>query len=225
MSEVFFIRHGQASYGSDNYDQLSALGHQQAKWLGEYFANRQQTFDAIIMGDMVRHRETAEGICQGMDLSNPSIDVHPSLNEFDFQTLTQAYLTSRGESLPPPGTPVPEFYRILKKALISWASGELTDGTPETWDNFEQRTQQNLRLIQDRPPKQKVLVVSSGGAISMALRFILNAPPETMVNLNLQTRNTGISHCFFNNSGFSLNGFNHTPHLDSPERLDSVTYS
>lgn len=225
MSEVYFVRHGQASYGSDNYDQLSPLGHQQAIWLGEYFAERDISFNTILMGDMVRHRETTEGICQGLGIDHADVQVYPSFNEFDFQALTKAYLDNRGEQLPPPGTPVPDFYRILKKALLSWSEGEVIEGAPETWDHFEQRTQQNLALIQERPSKQKVLVVSSGGAISMALRFILKAPAETMVNLNLQTRNTGISHCYFNSTSFTLNSFNHTPHLDSRERREHVTYS
>ena len=38
MPEFFLVRHGQASFGADNYDKLSALGHRQARWLGGYFA-------------------------------------------------------------------------------------------------------------------------------------------------------------------------------------------
>ena len=40
MSVIYLIRHGQASFGTDNYDQLSALGREQSAILGSYFAAR-----------------------------------------------------------------------------------------------------------------------------------------------------------------------------------------
>ena len=225
MSELFLVRHGQASFHSDNYDQLSPLGHQQAQWLGQYFKQRNLEFDTILMGDMVRHRETKEGICLGMGAPELDAEVYPELNEFDFKRLTEAYLSTRPDERPAKDAAVPEFYRVLRKALHAWAADGHIEGAPETWSNFEDRIDQMLTMIQDRPSKQKVLVVSSGGAISMALRQILQSPPQTMINLNLQTRNTGVSQCFFNSKGFNLNSFNHVPHLDHPERMDSITYS
>ncbi|MFP3608465.1 histidine phosphatase family protein, partial [Paraburkholderia sp. SIMBA_053] len=38
MAELYLVRHGQASLGADDYDQLSDAGEQQGIWLGEYFA-------------------------------------------------------------------------------------------------------------------------------------------------------------------------------------------
>ena len=73
MSEIYFVRHGQASFGTGNYDQLSELGHEQAWLLGEYFREREIRFDHIITGDMVRHRETAEGICVGMEIGRAHV--------------------------------------------------------------------------------------------------------------------------------------------------------
>ncbi|WVM90630.1 histidine phosphatase family protein [Halopseudomonas pachastrellae] len=65
----------------------------------------------------------------------------------------------------------------------------------------------------------RVLAVSSGGAIAMLVRQLLEAPSKTMVELNLQTRNTGLIHCVFNQRAMRLAGFNAVPHLDSPERV------
>jgi broad specificity phosphatase PhoE len=31
MGQIYLVRHGQASFGSANYDQLSELGHEQAR--------------------------------------------------------------------------------------------------------------------------------------------------------------------------------------------------
>ena len=38
MSAIHLIRHGQASFGADDYDLLSALGERQARLLGESLA-------------------------------------------------------------------------------------------------------------------------------------------------------------------------------------------
>jgi len=38
MSLVYLVRHAQASFGAQDYDRLSELGRQQARWLGGYFA-------------------------------------------------------------------------------------------------------------------------------------------------------------------------------------------
>ena len=76
MAEIYLVRHGQASFGAENYDKLSELGFKQAVLLGEYWKRRDMSFDAIYMGDMVRHRETAEGILQGLDVTQ-NISIHP----------------------------------------------------------------------------------------------------------------------------------------------------
>ena len=40
MSELYLVRHAQASFGAANYDQLSDLGHQQSRWLGDHLGMR-----------------------------------------------------------------------------------------------------------------------------------------------------------------------------------------
>ena len=86
MSEFYIVRHGQASFGADNYDKLSPLGHQQSDWLGEYFAARNLEFSQLWLGEMVRHKETASGICRGLNTQLETV-THTGLNEFDFQNI------------------------------------------------------------------------------------------------------------------------------------------
>ena len=86
MAQFHLIRHGQASFGAANYDKLSQLGHQQARWLGEYYRARGETFDALVTGDLVRHVETGEGIQEGLG-SSLAADLQPGLNEFDFHSI------------------------------------------------------------------------------------------------------------------------------------------
>ena len=41
MSMLHLVRHGQASFGADDYDKLSELGWQQSRRLGEYWRSKQ----------------------------------------------------------------------------------------------------------------------------------------------------------------------------------------
>ena len=225
MSELFLVRHAQASFGEDDYDRLSALGHQQARWLGEYFLDRDLQFDQVLCGNMVRHQETLKGISQGMGQDLHDHSSHDEWNEFDFQSLIKAYLCAHPEETLAAQAPAREVSKVLRKTLYAWAADRLTAGIPETFGEFEHRIQSALSLVDRQAGAGKrILVVSSGGAISMALRQVLMTPPEVVVQMNLQTRNSSFSHLYFNLSGMRLSGFNHIPHLDHADRSSALTY-
>jgi len=225
MSELFLVRHAQASFGEADYDRLSPLGHQQARWLGEYFKFRKLRFDHVICGEMTRHRETLEGICSGMELDFPSHGVHAQWNEFDFEALITAYLAENPDEKPEDGAAPSAFTQVLYNTLQAWADGRIATGVPESWGEFEQRVRAGMSSATGLAERNsKILVVSSGGAISMALRQVLAAPPGAMIQMNLQTRNSSYSHLYFSHDSMQLAGFNHVPHLDHPERNGSITY-
>ncbi|MEK7919640.1 phosphoglycerate mutase family protein, partial [Burkholderia contaminans] len=90
MAELFLVRHGQASFGTDDYDRLSAAGKQQGVWLGEYFAQQALTFDRVICGTLNRHAQTVDAILRGMGREGAPVDRHPGLNEYDFHGLFAA---------------------------------------------------------------------------------------------------------------------------------------
>ena len=59
MATIYLVRHGQASFGAENYDKLSDLGCRQATVVGEYFRDQGIHFDAVYSGDLSRQRNTA----------------------------------------------------------------------------------------------------------------------------------------------------------------------
>ena len=69
MGTLYLVRHGQASFGAEDYDNLSELGHKQSVRLGEYFANKGIAFDGLIAGTLRRHKQTLAGILQGMNIT------------------------------------------------------------------------------------------------------------------------------------------------------------
>ena len=62
MTDITFIRHGQASIHSNNYDQLSDLGWKQASLLGEALKEQGFQADHVFHGSLRRQRETYEAI-------------------------------------------------------------------------------------------------------------------------------------------------------------------
>ena len=61
MGQLYLVRHGQASLGADDYDQLSALGAKQSQRLGEHWRAQGLQFDAVITGTLKRHAQTLHG--------------------------------------------------------------------------------------------------------------------------------------------------------------------
>jgi len=225
MSEIYLVRHAQACFGESNYDRLSPLGHRQSAWLGEHFRFRELRFDRIVCGDMVRHHETLDGICAAMNIDPANRLPDSRWNEFDFESLVTAYLAEHPDQRPDASASASEFTRVLRDTMQAWASGTLAGHFPETWAQFEQRVREGLAAITESGPQSsRTLVVSSGGAIAMAIRQVLAAPPEAMIQMNIQVRNSAFSHLFFNRDSIHLSGFNHVPHLEHPERGHAVTY-
>ncbi|WP_406828522.1 histidine phosphatase family protein [Microbulbifer sp. ARAS458-1] len=223
MSEIFVVRHGQASFGSDNYDQLSELGWQQARWLGEHWAQEELQFDHIVSGDLQRQRETAQGICEGLGLDRQRVEQLPQLNEFDFKQVTQAYGDKNPQAVPQAGAERREFYRFLRMAMHAWSTGEIN--AAESWQQFEQRIEEVLGIIATGAIGGKTLVVSSAGAIAMMVRQIMGAPSHSVTQLNMQIKNTAVSHFISGRSGMSLHSFNFVPHLENRQRREFITYS
>ena len=225
MAEIVMVRHGQAAFGSDDYDRLTDIGWEQARLLGEHFHALDHGFDAIFIGTMRRHRETLAGIRDVYAQSTPVIALPeaqrlPGLNEYDFHSLVGAYLANTGQNID--RSDARSFYRSLRLALLAWSRGELND-VAETWSDFERRVGSTLASL--AAANGRVLVVSSGGPISALLRKVLKLDVETMVNLNLQAKNSAITRYFTKGEQFHLNTFNEVPHLASATTQHLITYT
>ena len=59
MATIYLVRHGQASFGTDDYDRLSELGVRQAERVGEYFRDHGIVLDSVYCGSLKRQRHTA----------------------------------------------------------------------------------------------------------------------------------------------------------------------
>jgi broad specificity phosphatase PhoE len=229
MAELVLVRHAQASFGADDYDQLSDLGWRQSRWLGEYFAGRGADFDCVVLGSLRRHAQTLAGIAEGMGRALDA-EQDARLNEYDSHGLLRAYgVTPEAERELPAGGDRRAHFRILREALYAWTDGTLLSGNPggaplEPFAEFRGRVLAALAALRARPAK-RVLVVSSGGPIATILTEVLGMPRRGVVDLNLQTRNTGITELQAGASRIQFVSFNNVPHLDRPDRAGTLTYS
>ena len=222
MGQLHLVRHGQASFGAENYDQLSKLGYQQSRWLGEYYRERGVRFDRLLTGSMERHRQTAQSLLEGLG-QDAEPEIHDGFNEFDFQALLDSYLHHNPALAPPDSADARQVYALLRGAIAAWSRDELSWHLPESWDQFTGRVAAAIAHASAGSQHQEVLVVSSGGAISMALRQVLRCDTENQIRLNMHCRNTSVSQLYVGKTGLHLTGFNHVPHLDLPDRLDAIT--
>jgi len=223
MAEMYIVRHGQASFASDNYDQLSPVGEQQSQWLGGYFAERDIAFDAVIIGTQARHKQTADAICQHLGFKG-EYHFHEGLNEYDFYALYQA-LCLEDHTLDKNICNVSKlnFITYLKKALNLWAHGQLKGELPESWAEYVARVVKAINFICSIKAK-RVLVISSGGPISIVAQQALQCPEHMIIELNLQIKNSSFCHYFIGKQTLRLASFNNIPHLDHSSRIEAITY-
>ena len=71
MSVLYLVRHGQAGT-RENYDSLSDLGRDQARLLGEHFAQQKIRFDTVYSGSLSRQQATAAEALPGANVDRRS---------------------------------------------------------------------------------------------------------------------------------------------------------
>jgi len=222
MGNLYLVRHGQASFGADDYDNLSALGVRQSERLGQYFAQRHIKFDAVVTGSLRRHAQTWAGIAQGGDFQMVP-NVRPGLNEYDSEAVIRAihpFPLEKAES--------PEAYRahfrLLRDGLRQWMNGVVSPVGMPTYPEFVRGVTSALDHVRTEY-SGNVLMVSSGGPISTAIGHLLGTTPETTVELNFRIRNSSVTELAFTPKRHMLVTYNTLPHLDDPEYSSWVTYA
>jgi len=223
MGTLHLVRHGQASFGADDYDRLSPLGKRQALRLGQFWRERGQSFDAVYSGTLRRHDETLAGIVEGLG-SAPAAQRLPGLNEYDSLALIRAVHT---EPLARPDTPerYRHHFRLLCDALAQWMAGVVSPAGMPSWDEFAAGVHAVLEDIRHRHAGQQVLLVSSGGPISTAVGAVLGTAPEVTIALNMRIRNSAVTEMSISPKRLMLQTFNTLPHLGDSEHADWVTHA
>ena len=231
MGAIYLVRHGQAAYGTDDYDRLTDVGFAQSRLLGEYFALRRIRFDALYTGELRRHLETAQGILQGNapGAGVPHAYTIAALNEYSAEALVLAHTGTR--PMPDPAAArrdpmhVRDRFRVLKQALLAWTEGRILPPGMPAWQAFQDAAVAALVDARRHFPDGNVLMVSSGGPISATVAAVLKAPAQSAIELNLRMRNSSLTEFACSVRRHSLVSFNALPHLDTHSDPSLVTYA
>ena len=220
MGTLYLVRHGQASFGAEDYDQLSDLGHRQAVRLGEYFRHKGLVFDAVLMGTLRRHAQTWAGIAEGAGLAHTPL-LWPGLNEYDAEAVVK---TIHPMPLAKPDTPelYRNHFRLLRDGLTQWMNGVVSPHGMPDYDDFRHGVVSALDHVRTQH-SGNVLLVSSGGPISTAVGHVLGTTPETTIELNLRIHNSAVTEFAFTPKRHILLTFNTLPHLDDAAYAGWVT--
>ncbi len=222
MGNLYLVRHGQASFGAADYDNLSELGHRQSVRLGEYLAGKGLQFEAVITGTLKRHAQTWAGIAQGAGFTHQPLQ-WPGLNEYDSEAVIKAIHPG---PLAKPDTPemYRHHFRLLRDGLTQWMNGVLSPQGMPSYDDFVHGVTSALDHVR-KSHTGNVLIVSSGGPISTAVGHVLSTTPETTIELNLRIRNSAVTEFAFTPKRHMLLTFNTLPHLDDAQFADWMTYA
>jgi broad specificity phosphatase PhoE len=222
MGTLYLVRHGQASFGADDYDNLSDLGMRQSQRLGEYFKAKGLRFEAVLHGTLRRQIQTFEGIASGMQMQTTALQ-WPGLNEYDSEAVIRAI---HPEPLSKERTP--ETYRhhfgLLRKGLAAWMQGQAQPQGMPSYADFVRGVTSALDHVR-QTTQGNVLIVSSGGPISTAVGQVLGTAPEVTIELNLRIRNSSVTEFAFTPKRHMLVAYNALPHLEHPDYAHWETYS
>jgi len=223
MGTLYLVRHGQASFGADDYDQLSALGQRQCEQLGRHWAERDLVFDAVITGTLRRHRQSWEAIATGAGWQRQPLP-WPGLNEYDSEAVISSI---HSRPLARPDTPelYRHHFRLLRDGLAQWMAGTVSPRGMPSYPDFVAGVTSALDHVRQQHHGQRVLIVSSGGPIATAVGHVLGLSPERTIDLNMRIRNSAVTELQFTPKRHTLLTYNTLPHLDRPDLAGWVTYA
>lgn len=216
MPVVLLVRHGQASFGADDYDVLSDLGREQSAVVGGELGRRALRSPVAACGSLRRQRDTA-----ALALPVAGLDVSPAVDErwdeYDSLDLFKRYVdpdevehdgSSRGMQV------------LLDRALGAWVD----DGDAGGWTAFSAGALSALaELTGGLPRGRDAVVFTSGGVIAAVCAGLLGLGADGVVALNRVSANGGITKLTVGAAGTSLVSFNDHAHFDGPSR-SQLTY-
>lgn len=225
MGAIYLIRHGQASFGAANYDQLSEVGHQQGRTLGAALKDRVTRVDAVVTGTLQRHQATAVSCQEAMGLTLTP-QVHAGFNEFDHEEVIERAEPRYADKLAmmadmsATGSPRRAFQQFFEKAVQRWMSGQHEADYRETWSAFQRRCHAALDDViqqsQQHPSSGTTLVFTSGGFIAIACQRLLGIPDAHAFTLNWTLVNGGVTKLVVGQQGPRLVSINEHAHFEGP---------
>lgn len=227
MSRLLLVRHGQASAGSDDYDQLSERGYRQARCLGEQWAAEGLVPDSVYGGPRKRHRQTAEILAAELSAGWPEPVFLDGWDEHDaYQVVmhsiprlaeTDEWVAERVERSKGERREAMRAYLDLYRHITRlWVLGELElDGAGfEPWPEFRERVHAALERVAETEGRGRtVVVITSSGPVAVAAGRALGLDDEGTMALSWWVQNIAVTEVLYSDGAITLKSFNALPRL------------
>jgi broad specificity phosphatase PhoE len=218
MGQILLVRHGQASWGADDYDVLSPVGEEQSAVLGRALAGVRPV--EVVHGRMQRQRRTAELAAAAAGWSAPFRE-DQRWNEMDHLAILAAHPREGGSD--PGGEPDrAQFQAWFEAATDRWTSGGFDDEYAESFPDFRARVAAALADLAGPAAEGTVVVVTSGGPISAVTADLLDAGTPSYTRLAPVVVNSSVTRLVTGRRGVTLVSFNEHAHLQGRDGL--LTY-
>lgn len=232
MSTIYMIRHGQASFSSECYDNLSDLGREQSVILGEYMGSIGVEYDSVYSGNLQRQIQTAKTAMNRLRMwDSGELRTMSGLNEYDAHAILTSQLPAMLKNEPELDEDTKRmnerrsFQRVFERAMMRWVSGRFDVEGIENWKAFSARVRESIsRIMKENGRKKTVAIFTSGGPICAAVQMAIGVTGEVAVKLNWQLWNTSISIFKYNDEEIFLGSFNSVHHLQIRRDPELLTY-
>jgi len=218
MGTLHLVRHGQASFGSDDYDQLSVLGTRQSASLGQAWEAGGAVFTDAVAGSMKRHAQTAIAAIDASGLgeedADPGLsgyDIDVGWNEYDHLAIANAHdpaaMTRDAKA----------FQASLNEALAAWREGK--GNFTETYAQFRDRVMGAFAAATEIAAQKgrRVLVFTSGGPIAMVASHLIAGDDSAFQRLNDVIVNSSVTTLMVGATGPRVLTFNDHGHLPAAD--------
>ncbi|OXM44193.1 histidine phosphatase family protein [Amycolatopsis alba] len=217
MGAIYLVRHGQASFGAENYDQLSPRGFEQSTVVGEELLRRGVEFTQARAGSLARQRDTAATALKVLG-SGIAVVEDERWNEYDHVDIAKHHASGARQ------TDSREYQAALDGALSAWVSAGASGPCAETWPRFLDRVKGALAdVVASLGKGEHAVVFSSGGVIATVCGALMGTPEAGLLKLNRVTVNAGITKLVSGRGGVTLLSFNEHPHFEA-EAAQLLTY-
>jgi broad specificity phosphatase PhoE len=222
------VRHGQAQPFQRETAVLTSLGETQATKLAQFWLRNQVQFDEAYCGLLARQVRTQQVVAECFRASGqpwPTAQPDGAWNEYDAPGVLQHYVPTdprlaalaadfeQGRAGPDANR---RFQRMFEAAMLYWLDGGPDVSGMEPWSAFRERVSGAIGRIMEGPPSRRVVVFTSGGPIGFTLRFALQAPDRSFLDVNWRIRNCSVTEFVFDRKRITLDSFNGIAHLDDP---------
>lgn len=208
MPVVLLVRHGQASFGAQDYDVLSELGQEQSRVVGDELARRQLREPLVASGGLRRQRDTAVLAGLGEDLrTDARLDEYDHLGLLERYVPDGAFSDSRG------------MQDLLDAALGAWTRDPVGG-----WASFAGGAAEAVdELAAAAGRGRDAVAFTSGGVVAAVCAQLLGGGADAVVALNRVAANAAVTKLVVGRSGTTLMSYNDHAHFEG-DRRELLTY-